>query len=234
MRFLFAIIGYASTATVIAAALGLGYLWQTERLTDERTFRIVALLHGVSLNETVEEDLPIEDDVPPEEPSLEEEERLQEIALRNHEAKQESLQRSQIEFEHALDQLISQRDRFDAIAREITQRLEQENSETAGEGVKKVVRDLVAAKAETAKEMLLKMLQRGGTDPAAKQAAMDDVIRLINSLPPATWSDIINRFQTETELAQLHEIQVEQLGGGKKQRDLNAALEQIKNRDFGG
>lgn len=235
MRFLLALIGYAATATVLSAALGVGYLWQTERLTDERMFRIVAVLHGVNLNLDQDLDSPntVTDEVPPEEPSLIEEERLQEIALRNHEAKQASLARGRIEFDHALEQLVAQRDRFDEIAREITQRLEQESADTADEGVKKVVGDLVAAKAETAKLMLLKMLDRGGSDPASKQQAMDDVVRLINTLPPNVWSDIINKFKTEVELTQLHEIQVERLDGGKKQRDLNAAMEQIKNRDFG-
>lgn len=234
MRFLLALIGYAATATVLTAVVGVGYLWQTERLTDERAFRIVALLHGVDLNETTEaEEETITDDIPPEEPSLVEEERLEEIALRNYEAKNESLSRGRIEFDHALDQLVSQRDRFDKIAREITQRLEQESNDATDEGIGNVIRDLVAAKPETAKQMLLKMLARGGSDPAAQQQAMDDVVRLINTLPPNNWSDIINRFQTAEELTQLHEIQVQQMIGGKKQRDLDGALRQIKNREFG-
>lgn len=232
MRFLLALIGYAATATVLTAALGVGYLWQTERLTDERTFRIVALLHGVDLNQTVESEDPVENELPPEEPSLEEEERFREIAMRNHEAKMESLNRSRIEFDYALEQIVSQRDRFDEIAREITQRLEQESSESADEGVQKVVRDLVAAKAATGKQMLLKMLERGES-PREKQQAMDDVVRLINSLPPSTWGDILAKFEGEVELTQLHQIQVQQLEGGKKRRDLDAALSQIKNRDFG-
>lgn len=234
MRFLLALIGYTATATVLSGVVGIGYLWQTERLTDERTFRIVALLHGVDLNESIEaEKESIEDEIPPEEPSLVEEERLEEIALRNYEAKNESLARGKIEFDHALDQLVSQRDRFDKIAREITQRLDQESSDATDEGISNVIRDLVSAKEEIAKQMLLKMLDRGGSDPTSQQQAMDDVVRLINTLPPNNWSDIIKKFQTAEELTQLHEIQVQQMIGGKKQRDLDRALQQIKNREFG-
>ena len=39
MRFLLALIGYLSTATVIAAAVGLGYVWQSEQLNDEKMLR---------------------------------------------------------------------------------------------------------------------------------------------------------------------------------------------------
>lgn len=235
MRFVLALIGYAATATVLAAALGIGYLWQTERLTDERVFRVVAMLHGVELDADVDpEEDAIATDIPDEEPSLVEEERMVAIVERNFEAKRVALERSRIEFDHALDQLSTQRDRFDQIAQEINARLQQESNNTIEEGVRKVVRDLVAAKAETAKVMLLKILTGGGSDPVAKQAAMDDVVRLINALPPATWEEIINRFKTEAELQQLHEIQQQNLGGGKKLRDIEAALDQLGNRNLGG
>jgi hypothetical protein len=51
IRFLFALIGYLATATVITLALGVGYLWQTERLSDDKMFRMIALLQGVDLEQ---------------------------------------------------------------------------------------------------------------------------------------------------------------------------------------
>ncbi len=229
MRFLMAMIGYAAVATVLSSLLGLGYLWQTERLTDERLFRIVALLHGVDLTESIEDEQPIET-IPNEELSILEKERLIEIKTRNHEAHLFSLQRGRNEFEHSLSQLVSERDRFDQLAREMEQRLKQESAESAHEGIQNVVRDLTLAKPDKAKEMLLLMLNRGGSDPEERQRALDDVIRLINSMSRDTWESIQNKFEGQAELNQLHMIQLEQLNGGAKKRVYDEALEQLENR----
>ena len=46
-RILFALIGYVCTATVIAAVLCIAYLWQTDRLNEDKMLRLVAKLHDV-------------------------------------------------------------------------------------------------------------------------------------------------------------------------------------------
>lgn len=242
MRFIMATVGYAAVATLLSATLGLGYLWQSERLTDEKVFEIVALIHGVDLD-------PLEDATttlgprnasaselaslaaPPEEPSLIEAERLRAIALRNHEARSQALTRGKAEFSHQLSKLVEQRDRFDDMARELQQRLDQESAENAQEGVRNLVRDLKKAKPDKGKELLLRLLERG-SGPDEKRQAMDEVIRIINAMPADTWEQILNRFEGP-ELDQLHEIQVRQLQGGAKQQVLNEAMRQINDRDFG-
>ena len=236
MRFLLATIGYSAVATVLAAALGLGYLWQSERLTDERLFRIVAMLHGVDVDQAIaggEGEEAVQATTPDEEPSLVEEERLRQIALRNLEVKQASLDRGRTEFDHALSELLKETNRFDEMARELNQRLEQESTETANEGVRAVVRDLQAASATQGKDLLLQMLDSGGMDPKGKQEAMDKVIRLINAMPPNTWADILRKFQ-KNELLRLHEIQLQQLDGGPKKRVLDEAMQSLRDREAGG
>ncbi len=85
------------------------------------------------------------------------------------------------------------------------------------------MRDLKSASATQGKELLLQMLDRGAGDPEAKLAAMDDVIRLINTMPPNTWADILRKFKDD-DLRRLHELQVQQLEGGPKKRVLDDAL----------
>ena len=232
MRFLLAAIGYAATATVLATVLGLGYLWQSEMLTDERVFRIVALLQGVEIDQSGGEpdrsDPSLE--TPGEESSLVEQERVRAIALRSDEARLVALERGQAEFEHSLGQLVGERKRFDEMATELNQRLEQESNDALEDGVQAVVRDLRLAKPDKGKELLLKLLERGGSDPLAKDAALQEVIRLINAMPQGTWENILKRFEGEQELEQLHQIQVEQLKGGPKQSVLAEALG-IVNQD---
>ena len=230
MRILFNVIGYASVATVLAAALGIGYLYQTEYLSDEKVFHIVAVVQGVDVNETAAAEGAEDDAIPGEEPSLAEEHHLQELALRNYEAKQFALDRGKTEFDHSLGQLIEQRDRFDEMASELRQRLEEVSEETTEEGVRHVVRDLKVAKPDKGKELLLRMLERGGTDPDAKQAALDEVVQLINAMPQDTWMDILNRFDGAAELDQLHQIQVQQLKGGAKKRVLEEAMQQLNGQ----
>lgn len=230
MQFLFSTIGYTAVATVLSALLWVGYLWQTERLTDERMFRIVAMIHGVETDEEIKPKESLDDNSPKEEPSLEEERRLRHLALRNYEARQESLDRSKSEFEHSLGQLVEQRDRVDQMATELRKRIDQVSTETIGEGVRKVVRDLKVAKPEKGKELLLLILASGGTEPEAKQAALDQVIEIINAMPGDTWSDILNKFDGAAELEQLHQIQAQQLEGGEKRRVLQEALGQLGSK----
>ena len=227
MQFLFSTIGYTAVATVLSTLLWVGYLWQTERLTDERMFRIVAMLHGVETGEKIEPKETPDDDSPKEEPSLEEERRQRHLVLRNYEARQESLDRGKSEFDHSLGQLVEQRDRVDQMATELRKRIDQVSTETIGEGVRNVVRDLKEAKPEKGKELLLLILASGGTEPEAKQAALDQVIEIINTMPVDTWSGILNKFDGPAEMDQLHQIQAQQLEGGEKRRVLQEALGQL-------
>ncbi|HEY4235038.1 MAG TPA: hypothetical protein VGM76_16515, partial [Lacipirellulaceae bacterium] len=67
---LFPLLGYLATATVITVALGVGYLWHTERLTDDKMFRVIALLEGVDLQQLADAPKKTDEEVPPEEASM--------------------------------------------------------------------------------------------------------------------------------------------------------------------
>ena len=90
-RFLFALIGYVATATVITLALGFGYLWHTDRLNDERIFRILALLQGVDIDQIAAAEKAAVGEVPPEEPSMDDLAGHEQVADRNYEVKLFSL-----------------------------------------------------------------------------------------------------------------------------------------------
>lgn len=226
MRILFATIGYAAVATVLSAGLGIGYLWQTEHLTDERMFRIVAIIHGVDLQQAVAKDEPEQRAATPEEPSIVEQDRVRKIALRGEQARLVALERAQKEFQHSLSQLVRERDRFDEMARELEQRLQQETEDAIEAGVESIVRDLQLAEPDMGKELLLMMLDRGVT-AEEKQQAMEDVIRVIDRMSTETWENILGRIDGETELEQLHQLQLLQLKGGPKQQVLDEALQML-------
>ena len=165
MRIVFSLIGYAAVATVLTALLGFGYLWQADRLNDEKIFRIIALVHDIDLDSVSQENEIVTTEIPGEEPSLAEVERSREMTLRDFEAKNNSLQQGRNEFNHMLHQLTESRNRIDIVARELEDRIKQESELTDQESIKSVVRDLSSVKSERAKELLLKILKRGGNDP---------------------------------------------------------------------
>lgn len=232
MGLLLSLIGYVSTATVLAASLGIGYLWQTDRLNDEKVFRIVALVHDINVDGAADEAASPDADVPDVEPSLVEIERVREIALRDFEAKENALARGESEFKHLLRQLNEARDRFDSMARELDERIKRESELSSQESVTSVVRDLKSVKPERAKELLLRILESAGPDPDARRQAMGDVIRLMNAMPSNTLTNILKRFQTEKELNELHEIHQRLLAGGPKKEVFDEALRRLENRDF--
>lgn len=232
MRIIFSLIGYMAVATVLTGLLGFGYLWQADRLNDEKMFQIIALVHDIDLGGVSQENEIVDTEIPGEEPSLSEVNRSREIALRDFEAKNNSLERGRNEFNHMLHQLTESRNRIDKIARELEERIKRESELTDQESIKSVVRDLSSVKAERAKELLLKILERGGNDPEKKAAAKGDVIRLMAALPSTTLKGILKRFQSEKELEQLHEIHITMLQGGPIKADLDKVLEQITSRDF--
>jgi hypothetical protein len=233
MRILLALIGYLATATVIATSLGIGYLWNSGQLDDEKVFKIVALVHDVELTrDVISEDTSnaAESDSAKEEPSTTEVDRLVEIKMLDFDARQNSLDNGRSEFGYMLRQLSEARDRFDKLAQEFDQRIRLESELAGQENVTAIVRDLSKVKPDTAKDLLLRVLDEG-TDAESKRAAMNDVVRLMNAMPSNTLAAILKKFTTEDDKAKLHAIHREMLAGGPKQKLINEALQQLQERN---
>lgn len=226
------VIGYFSTATVFAAALGLGYLWRSDILNDEKVFRIVAIVQDVDVDAIGREDEVERVETPGEEPSLAQIERVRAIALRNFEAKENALNRGGGEFKHLLSQLNDARERFDSMARELDERIRRERDLENEKSVAAIVRDLKSVKPEQAKELLLRNLEGAGADPDARRKALGDVVRLMNAMPTNTLKGILKRFQSQEELDRLHEIHNLLLEGGPQKEVLDQALQRLNNREF--
>jgi hypothetical protein len=197
IRLLFALIGYLATATVITLALGLGYLWHTERLSDDKMFRMIALLQGVDLEQIAEAERASEEDVPAEEPSMDEVVGQQQVLDRNFEVKLLALQRGRQEYDHRLQQLKAQSERFDRLARDYQDKLKQQEELTTQENLAKVISDLEQVKPVTAKNLLMRWIEEG---------RMSDVITLLERMSENKKGKILKSFSTDDELDKLHEI----------------------------
>ena len=216
---LMALIAYFCVATVITLALISGYLWHTDQLTEEKMFRLVALLQDVDLQQLAEAQHKTGDDVPPEEPSLSDMLHHQHIQDRNFEVKQLALQRGRQEYDHRLQLLKEQTDRYDRLATEWQSRLKKQEELTTQENLAKVVAQIEQLRADNGKAMLLRWIAEG---------RMDDAILLMSKMSENKLGKILKTFQTEEELNKLHEIHQKIIGSGAVSPQLEKALGELK------
>jgi hypothetical protein len=216
---LMALIAYFCVATVITLALISGYLWHTDQLTEEKMFRLVALLQDVDLQQLAEAQHKTGDDVPPEEPSLSDMLHHQHIQDRNFEVKQLALQRGRQEYDHRLQLLKEQTDRYDRLATEWQSRLKKQEELTTQENLAKVVAQIEQLRADNGKAMLLRWIDEG---------RMDDAILLMSKMSENKLGKILKTFQTEEELNKLHEIHQKIIGSGAVSPQLEKALGELK------
>ena len=102
-------------------------------------FRLVALLQDVDLKQLAEAQHRTGDEVPAEEPSLSDMLRHQQIQDRNFEVKQPGCSQGRQEYDHRLQLLKEQTDRYDRLATEWQSRLKKEEELTTQENLAKVV-----------------------------------------------------------------------------------------------
>lgn len=220
MKTLFSIIGHLSTATVLALAIGVVYLWQTRRITNDKMFEVVALLHDVNLDEIIGAEEAKELEVPGEETSLDDQEALREIKLRNFEVKMNSLRMSRQEFDLSFRRLTEATDRFDRLAGELETRLKEQGELSLNQNVKAVVNHLESIKPAHAKDDLLMYLR--------KPDGEKDVILLLKSMQDNKRSKILQQFKTEEELAELHRINELMLQGYPDKPEIDRMLERVR------
>lgn len=221
MRTTMVAIGYLSTATVLSLVIGVGYLWQTRRLDDDKMFRIVALVHDVDIEAIEAEQQQKDQGTPPEEPSLEDIESYQAVFSRNFEVKQDALKRGKDAFDHSFRRLETATAHFSELATKIETELKSQGELSSKEAVSKVVRNLELMGADQAKEDLMRTL--------GEPEGMKDVILLINAMSTAKLKAILKKFRTPQELDALHQIHKLMLDGGPQAAAMNEALKEIED-----
>jgi hypothetical protein len=218
INLLLALIAYVCVATVITAALVVGYMWQTDRLNDDKVFRIVALLHDVDLEQIAESQQKTDNEVPPEERSLNEMLHLQQVQDRNYEVKLLALQRGKQDYDHSFQELKKEIDRYDRLAQDWQSKLRQQEEVRNQENIAKVVSQLEQVRPEVGKAELLRWIAEG---------RIDDAIVLMSKMSETKLGKILKTFETDTELDTLHEIHERIIGGSAETEQLEKALGEL-------
>jgi hypothetical protein len=216
---LLALLGYLASATVITIALGFGYLWHTERLTDDKMFRMIALLEGVDLQQIADAQKKTVDEIPPEEASMDAVIGRQQILDRNYEVKLLELKRGRQEYDNSYENLKVKIDRYDQLARTWQDKLTQQEQQTSLENIGKVVSDLEQVKPGTAKDLLMRWIA---------EDRMGDVITLLGKMSENKKGKILNSFTTAEELDKLHQIHRLMIDNAANKDQLSKALGELK------
>src|SRR5882724_4482187 len=213
------LLGYLASATVITLALGFGYLWHTERLTDDKLFRVIALLEGVDLQQIADAQKKTEEEIPPEEASMDAVIGHQQILDRNYEVKLLELKRGRQEYDNSYENLKVKIDRYDQLARTWQDKLTQQEQQTSLENIGKVVSDLEQVKPGTAKDLLMRWIA---------EDRMSDVITLLGKMAENKKGKILNSFTTPEELDKLHQIHRLMIESTASKDQLSKALGELK------
>jgi hypothetical protein len=213
------LLGYLASATVITVALGFGYLWHTERLTDDKLFRVIALLEGVDLQQIADAQKKTAEEVPPEEASMDAVIGRQQILDRNYEVKLLELKRGRQEYDNSYENLKVKIDRYDQLARTWQDKLTQQEQQTSLENIGKVVSDLEQVKPATAKDLLMRWIA---------EDRMSDVITLLGKMSENKKGKILNSFTTPEELDKLHQIHRLMIDNAANKDQLSKALGELK------
>jgi hypothetical protein len=223
MKLVFNAVGYLSTATVIALAIGLVYLWQTQRLTNEKLFEMVALMHDVNLKEISEAEEFNQREVPVEEQSLDDYERLREIKLRNHEVKVNALKQGRKEFDASFRSLSEATNRFDNLAKELEGRLKQQGQLAMQESLRSVVNRLEAIKPALAKDELLMYLK----EPDGERT----VILLLRAMAENKRAKVLQQFKTPEEMIEFHRINQLEMQGFPDKPEIDQLMERVRKQN---
>jgi hypothetical protein len=221
--FLISLFGYACVASVISLALGYGYLRHAGKLDDETMFRIVALVHGVNLEEIAKAKKQEKPSTPAEEASFQEQRQRSQTASLQFDAKQKQLADSLVIFNYQLKQLNLATENYAKLRADVKQYLEEQGKLVLSENMQKVRAQFENFDPKKqAKPMLSQYIDEN---------RLDEVIMLLNSMKPPVQKDILKTFTTKEDLDRLYRIQRKMLAGEPVKPMIDARLKELEQLD---
>ncbi len=226
IRYLFPLIGYLCTATVITLVAGFGYMRSKNMLDDEKMFHIVSIVHGIDLDKIVESQKTDQDDVPAEESSYDQQIEYSQVATLQLQAKQDFLEKERSDFQADFTRLSTERARYNSFQQEVEQYLKQREEIALQSGlvaVRNQIQNLTPKK--QAKPLLVQWIKEG---------RIDDVILLLNGLSDRSRREIILTFDTPEDVDMLKKIYEQMLDGRPEKtfiEDKLNELQQIKEQE---
>jgi hypothetical protein len=184
-------------ATVIAQALGIGYLRSRGKLDEKTVLKMIAVANGIDPSSGGAPRGHSVDEAGPEQASLEDVARQRALKSRDIELRELSLNDSLSMIKTEYAKLVNEKDRYERIKTAFRAQLDElrtgvlaDNRETA-----RVI--LENMKPKQAKEQILRMVKEG---------EMTDVIKILALMPGSKRAKIVGEFKSEEEAETLAEI----------------------------
>jgi hypothetical protein len=220
VRWVFPLVAYLCVGTVVSAVLGYGYLRHNGTLDDEKLFRIMALLHGLNLEEIQQEGQATVEETPPEELSFAQREKAVQAATLHFDAKQKQLEASLSDFNYQLKQVNEEKERYQQFKRVVEEYLDQQSDKLKNSDLANVRNMLESAiPKKQAKPILIKYIEDG---------QIETVILLLGSMKERARRDILRTFDTPEDIQMLYQIQEHMLNDNPARALIDEQLDSLK------
>jgi hypothetical protein len=192
-----ALLAYICVATVLAAALGLGYALSSGAIGQKQLEQMLALVHGVDLVRADAARKDAADGARQEQPSLEAIAEARAVKSRDLELREKILQDAVSELKKLQLALEAEKDRFDQFRKSFRAQLDEEAKSAEQQGLREFQSLVESMKPKQAKEQLLLKHKAG---------SLNLVVEVIRGMEEAKRAKLIAEFKTQEESQVLSEI----------------------------
>lgn len=218
-----AIISYFCIGSVLAAALGFGYLWSKGELNSEKLTAMIAAAKGISLADQNKTQTDKDAERDSMQPSIEDVARARAMKLRDVELREQALRQHVENLKFEQTKLSDENGRYNRIREAFEAELKSLRSGAIATNEENARLILENVKPKQAKDQILRMINNG---------EMQDVVMILSAMPITKRSKIISEFKTDQESVKLAELlkliregvpEVDLIDDTKKQLDAPSA-----------
>ncbi len=184
--------------TILAQAIGFGYLWGTGQIDQNKLLRMLAIAQDVDLTALEQAQQKVKE-IPdaPAEPSFEEFERSRNVKARYLELKQDALTKGLDQLRFAREQYSEEKDRYERVKNDFKAELAKMSGGAKSEGIAAVRLIWENIKPKLAKEQIMQMVE---------QDEIEDVVVILSDMPIGKRAKIVSTFTSDKEVAVMDEI----------------------------
>ena len=208
-----ALFAYFCVATVLAAAVGVGYALATGAIGERQFEQMLAVVHGVDLVPSTTASHQAEREARQEQPSLDAIAETRAIKTRDLELREKILHDALSELKKLQLALEQEKDRFEQFRISFRAQLDDEATAEEQQGIREFQSLVESMKPKQAKEQLL-LKQKAGK--------LDLVVEVLRGMEETKRAKIIAEFKTEEENLVLSEV-LEKIRVSPKQRLIDEA-----------
>jgi hypothetical protein len=204
-RIVIPVIAAFCVGTVAAQGIGLAWLWSKGKISSKKIDHVLAVLHGVDIDELRRQAEAARSPNSDEQPALADMLRLRTEKSLNLDLRDTAVDKALVDLRSLQDKLKTERRRYQELKDAFDARLEQLEQGAQDRGLAELQRTFEAIQPRQAKDQILKTLD-DGLPPAEQEKAIDDIVAIIKAMPTDKRKKIMAEFKLPEEAEKLHLI----------------------------